>query len=280
MSAWIRHGALIIECFVLVNLSFLALDIFIAHSANAFSHSAEWIPFYFSVGAPLLLVLELSLNWRAEQQRHRLIGFWVGGCSCVVGIAGLLWHLHASFFEFQTLKSLVYTAPFIAPLAYTGLGCLLIMNRMVKHEEMEWSHWLVFFGLGGFFGNFVLALCDHAQNGFFLHTEWIPVISSAVAVGFLGTALVRKCSCRFVELCVAIMVGQMFIGVLGFYFHGISVARGPSSHFFENLVYTAPVFAPLLFVNLALLSGLGLLGVRANLIQSGELSEVAQLDLA
>ena len=274
MSEWIRRGPLILEGFVLANLSFLALDIFIAHSANAFSHPAEWIPFYFSIGAPLLLVLELSRNWRARQQRHRLIGFLVGGCSSVVGIAGLLWHLHGSFFEMQTLKSLVYTAPFIAPLAYTGLGCLLIMNRMVKHDEMEWSQWLIFFGLGGFFGNFVLALCDHAQNGFFLSAEWIPVMSSALAVGFLGTVLLRRCSCRFVELCGAVMALQTFVGVLGFYFHGISVARGPSSHFFENLVYTAPVFAPLLFVNLALLSGLGLMGVRT-LIQSNERTEVA-----
>jgi hypothetical protein len=149
------------------------------------------------------------------------------------------------------------------------------VNRTVRQGEMEWSQWLVFFGLGGFFGNFVLALCDHAQNGFFIRAEWIPVMSSALAVGFLGTALLSKCSCRFVEVCVAIMVGQVFVGVLGFYFHGISVARGPSSDFFENLVYTAPVFAPLLFVNLAFLSGLGLVVVRDNLIQSSELSEGA-----
>ena len=275
MSKWTRRGPLIIEIFVVVNLSFLALDIFIAHSANAFSHAAEWIPFYFSISAPFLLVLELGWNWHGNQQRHRLIGFLVGACSSVVGIAGLLWHLHGSFFEYQTIKSLVYTAPFIAPLAYTGLGCLLIMNRMVKQDEMEWSQWLIFFGLAGFFGNFVLALCDHAQNGFFLLTEWIPVISSAVAVSFLGTALVRKCSYRFFELCMAIMVVQVFVGVLGFYFHGISVTRGLSSSFFENLIYTAPVFAPLLFVNLAFLSSLGLLGVRYNQIQYGELSGVA-----
>ncbi len=272
MSTWIRFGPLIVELFVVANLSFLAVDIFIAHSTNAFSHPAEWIPFYFSIGAPLLLVLELGLNWRGKQQRRRLLGFLVGSCSSIVGIAGMLWHLHGSFFEYQTLEILVYTAPFAAPLAYTGLGCILIMNRMVKPDEMEWSQWLIFFGLGGFFGNFVLALCDHAQNGFFLFAEWIPVLSSAVAVSFLCTTLVRKCSCRFVEICMVIMVVQVFVGVLGFYFHGISVTRGLASSFFENLVYAAPVFAPLLFANLAFLSGLGLLGVRYNLMQYGKLS--------
>lgn len=275
MSKWARRGSLIIELFVVINLSFLALDIFIAHSANAFSHPAEWIPFYFSLCAPLLLILELGMNWYGNKQSYRLIGFLVGSCSSVIGIAGLLWHLHSTFFEYQTIKSLVYTAPFIAPLAYTGLGCLLIMNRMVKQDGMEWSQWLIFFGLGGFFGNFVLALLDHAQNGFFLFAEWIPVISSASAVSFLGIALARKCSYRFVELCIAIMVVQVFVGVLGFYFHGISVTRGMASSFFENLVYAAPVFAPLLFINLAFLSGLGLLGLRYKLIQCSELSGAA-----
>ena len=275
MSKWARRGSLIIELFVVINLSFLALDIFIAHSANAFSHPAEWIPFYFSLCAPLLLILELGMNWYGNKHRYRLIGFLVGSCSSVIGIAGLLWHLHSTFFEYQTIKSLVYTAPFIAPLAYTGLGCLLIMNRMVKQDGMEWSQWLIFFGLGGFFGNFVLALLDHAQNGFFLFAEWIPVISSASAVSFLGIALARKCSYRFVELCIAIMVVQVFVGVLGFYFHGISVTRGMASSFFENLVYAAPVFAPLLFINLAFLSGLGLLGLRYKLIQCSELSGAA-----
>ena len=217
----------------------------------------------------------MSLNWYRKKQSYRLIGFLVGSCSVLVGIAGLLWHLNSTFFEYQTLKSLVYTAPFIAPLAYTGLGCLLIMNRMVKQDEMEWSQWLIFFGLAGFFGNFVLALLDHAQNGFFLLTEWIPVVSSAIAVSFLGTALVRKCSRRFFELCIAIMFLQVFVGIIGFYFHAITVTKGLSSSFFENLVYTAPVFAPLLFLNLAFLSGLGLLGVRYSLIQNGELSEVS-----
>ena len=271
----VHHGSLIIELFVVSNLGFLALDIYIAHSANAFSHPAEWIPFYFSFSVPLLLILEMSLNWYRKKQRYRLIGFLVGYCSALVGIAGLLWHLNSTFFEYQTLKSLVYTAPFIAPLAYTGLGCLLIMNRMVKQDEMEWSQWLIFFGLAGFFGNFVLTLLDHAQNGFFLLTEWIPVISSAAAVSFLATALARKCSRRFFELCIAIMVVQVLVGVIGFYFHAISVNKGLSSSFFENLVYTAPVFAPLLFINLAFLSVLGLLGVRNNLIQYVELSDVA-----
>ncbi len=43
----------------------------------------------------------------------------------------MIWHLRGDFFQEQTLKNLVYTAPFAAPLAYTGLGLLLILDRMV-----------------------------------------------------------------------------------------------------------------------------------------------------
>jgi undecaprenyl pyrophosphate phosphatase UppP len=68
-----------------------------------------------------------------------------------------------------------------------GLGCLLLMNGMVPARSEEWPKWVLFFATAGFAGNFVLILTDHAVNGFFHRSEWIPVISSALAVGsFLG----------------------------------------------------------------------------------------------
>ena len=54
--------------------------------------------------------------------------------------------------------------------------------------------------LGGFFGNFVLSLTDHAANGFFARTEWIPVISSAFATGFLLVPLSSPVTRRFLDL--------------------------------------------------------------------------------
>ena len=114
----------------------------------------------------------------------------VGWLSVLVGLGGVLYHLESRFFLDRTLKSLTYAAPFAAPLAYTGLGFLLLMNRMVAARSAEWARWVIFLALGGFFGNFVLSLTDHASNGFFAKTEWIPVISSALATGFLIVPLV------------------------------------------------------------------------------------------
>ena len=87
-------------------------------------------------------------------------------------------------------------------LYYGALGFFLLLNRMITPSTDEWRRWVIFLALGGFIGNFILCLCDHAQNGFFLITEWIPVFSSAFAVGFL-TVLVftEKTNYSFLKVC-------------------------------------------------------------------------------
>ena len=134
------------------------------------------------------------------------------------------------------------------------------MNRTVPGGDAEWSQWVVFFALGGFLGNFVLSLCDHAMNGFFHATEWLPVFASALAVGFLGVALVERHR-RFSQATVVVLALQVVIGLVGFYFHLIADINGLSSSLFENFVHGAPVFAPLLFVDLVLLAMIGLWGL-------------------
>jgi len=40
------------------------------------------------------------------------------------------------------------------------------------------------FTLGGFFGNFIFAISDHAENGFFNPLEWVPVLASGLQSAF------------------------------------------------------------------------------------------------
>src|SRR5262249_37482616 len=161
----------------------------------------------------VVLLARERLRW------WRLLGYIVGWGSVLVGVAGLVLHLESQFFQQWTLASLVYAAPFAAPLAYTGIGLLLIMNRMVDTEGMDWPLWVIFLALGGFVGNFIFSVTDHAQNGFHHRSEWIPVCSSALAVGFMTVPLVTAVTQGFLRACAALMAFQAVVGLLGFGLH-------------------------------------------------------------
>jgi hypothetical protein len=252
-----------LEAFVIVNLGFLSLDIYLAHSVNRFLHDAEYIPLWFSMAAPPLLLVGLLLGerwgWTAV---WRDVGYLVGWCAIAIGLVGVILHLDSRFFHERTIKSLVYAAPFAAPLAYTGLGLLLVMNRMVDRQSEEWPRWVLLLGLGGVVGNFIFSLTDHAQNGFFHKTEWIPVGSSALAVGFLVTIYITPVTRRFLALCAIVLAIQVAVGLLGFALHTRANLHGPSPDTFDNFVFGAPALAPMLFPNLALLCGLALWVLR------------------
>ena len=182
----------------------------------------------------------------------------MGTLAILLGIAGMFWHLDSRFFEAQTIRNLVYAAPFAAPLAYSGLGFLLLANRMLERRSTEWARWVLLLALGGFVGNFVLSVLDHAQNGFFETVEWIPVAASSLAIGTLTVALAKphdRAYLRFVGLVLAL---EIVVGVAGFGLHFAANLSGPGA-LRENFLYGAPIFSPLLFPNLALLSGIAVL---------------------
>lgn len=263
---WYRCHSLWLELFVLVNLAFLGPDIYLAHSMNSFRHSAEYVPLVFSLVAPAVLLAAILLwRLRGATVAWRWLGLLVGWAAVFVGVAGLLYHLESHFFDQATIKNLVYTAPFAAPLSYTGIGLLLLMNRMVDPKSKDWPRWVILLALGGFIGNLVLSLADHAQNGFFHVTEWIPVASSAFAVGFLCVLLVAKVSRGFVWICAVVLLIQAVVGLLGFYYHTAANLNGPAPDLWSNTVFGAPPMAPLLFPNLVLLALIGLWVLRPHL---------------
>jgi hypothetical protein len=285
LPAWLSDNALLLEGFIAINLAFLALDIYVAHSMNAFRHPAEWIPFYFSIAGALAIALIAGraglVGIRASREDHlddgvraasttrassaaisagagRWTGLVVGWASIAVGVAGLLWHLQSHFFRAATLKNLVYSAPFIAPLAYTGIGLLLLTNRLVPHGSRSWARWVLFLAWGGFLGNFGLSLLDHAQNGFFYWTEWIPVAVSALAVGFFLVLTLARPTRLLLRATTWILGLQVITGLLGLGLHLRPLLDFSTAPLLERVIHGAPVFAPLLFVNLALLGGIGI----------------------
>jgi hypothetical protein len=261
-SAWVGAEDLWLEVFVVFNFFSLTGDIAIAHSANHFRSAAEYLPLWFSLAAALALTAGVTCrvkkNW---QSVWRDSGYLVAWASIAVGAAGVVYHLNSSFFYERTLKSLTYAAPFAAPLAYMGLGCLLLMNRMVARHSKEWAEWVLFFTLGGFGGNFVLSLSDHAVNGFFRWSEWIPVISSGLAIGFLLAVLLLDKQRGFLWLTAGVLFVQILVGGLGFLLHAWADWHGPAGSVFENIISGAPPFAPLLLPNLSILGFIGILAM-------------------
>jgi hypothetical protein len=258
---WWAQPELWVEAFAILNIGFLTFDIYLAHSVNQFRNHAEYIPLFFSATAPFLLLVALT-------QRHRrriiwkLLGHIAGWCAILVGLTGMILHLDSNFFYQRTLRSLTYSAPFAAPLAYTGIGFLLVMNRMVDSESVEWARWVLLFTMGGFIGNFTFSLMDHAANGFFFPAEWVPVVASAVAIGFLCVPLLVRVSRLFIDVTAAILVLESVVGLWGFVLHTMGNLQGPSVHPFDNFIYGAPPMAPLLFPNLMVLGIIGLWQLR------------------
>ena len=259
---WLARPQNWIEIFAISNIAFLTLDIYLAHSVNRFRSQAELIPLLFSAGAPILLLIGLAARSRWPGV-WRDLGYLVGWTAVFVGCTGVILHLQSQFFYERTLRSLTYSAPFAAPLAYTGLGLLLIMNRMVDPETLEWAQWVLLLALGGFVGNFIFSLSDHAENGFFRPLEWVPVVASAIAVGFLIVPLLMPVARRYIDLSAVILLLEAGVGVWGFLLHVAGNLRGPSVHAFENFIYGAPPLAPLLFPNLVVLGMIALWQLRS-----------------
>lgn len=247
----LRKPRTIVEIFIIGNLAFLAVDVYVAHLTNAFERRPEWLPIIFSIAAPIVLVATFA--WA-----NKWTGMIVGWLSLIVGIGGMLYHLQSHFFTEQTIRNLVYTAPFIAPLAYAGLGMLLILDRMVDSDTIEWAQWVLFLALGGFAGNLALSLADHAQNGFYNREEWVPVVSAAVACAFLLMLVFRPRDRALWRSTAWIMGAQVVTGTLGFLLHLRANVARPAANVLDRFLYGAPIFAPLLFANLAILAAIGL----------------------
>jgi hypothetical protein len=258
---WMDHQ-LWVEAYVTLNIGFLTLDIYLAHSVNQFRRREEYVPLFFSAIAPLVLLLALALRQRAPRA-WKALGYLVGWTSILLALSGVIFHLDSHFFYERTIRSLTYSAPFAAPLAYAGLGILLIMSRMVDPESSDWAQWVLLLTLGGFAGNFVFTLTDHAGNGFFNRLEWAPVWASGIAIGFLTVPILMKVSRRFIDLCAVVLLLEAVVGVWGFVLHAGTNLRGPSVHAFDNFIYGAPPLAPLLFPNLMVLGLIAIWRFRA-----------------
>jgi hypothetical protein len=249
-----------IEWFVVANIAFLGLDILVAHQENRFEREAEWAPVVFSALATVAL---FPMLFTRRASKWRILDFIVAIGAIVVGVTGMVFHLQSAFFVEQALGNLVYSAPFIAPLAYVGVGLLLLLVRLEPPESPAFGWWVVLLALGGFVGNIGMSLLDHAQNDFFHWTEWIPVFAAALGVGFLIVVLLRP-EPVLIRATFGVLGLQALIGPVGFALHIAGDLRRPAVTLVDRIIFGAPPFAPLLFTDLAVLAALGLWALSKN----------------
>lgn len=244
--------------FASINILFLLPDVALAHSS--FLHSrAELIPLWVSaVGG----VVALGLSLLGLERLMVRAGFVAVALVCLAtGVAGMAFHLGSDTLRSPpTIHRLVYSAPIIAPLAYAGLGLLVLAALFLGGAQPRGRAVELLAGLG-LLGNFVLCLLDHAQNGFWATVEWVSVVAGAVGgLAFTGSALLREQrpgERRFLWGVVAAMGG---VGLVGAALHVMAdLSPEATGTLLDRLRYGAPVFAPLLFVDLAALGALGLL---------------------
>ena len=167
--------------------------------------------------------------------------YFVGLCSIVVGIAGLLWHLNSQFFVEQTLKNLVYAAPFVAPLAYSGIGVL----ASAQPHGSEWLRRMAALGnpararrldrklraqSGRSCAELVLLLAGvdsrHRERLGRRRSGWWPL-----------STIEQRVPCGY---ALALMAIEIAVGVAGWALHLVAIAHSPMGTFWERAVFARP----------------------------------------
>lgn len=246
--------------FLALNFLFLIVDILLAHSYNRFKDAAEWIPVFYSAIAGCGLIIYVFLHKPSFYQRLLMhIILWAG---VAVGFLGFVFHYQGATLRELSLKSLVYAAPLAAPLAYAGISLAALFTDGFGKKFGECRKRIILLlTAGGFAGNLLLSILDHARNGFFVPSEWIPVFVSAFATIVLFWAGVKSRLTKEDVITAHIaIIAAMVTGISGFIFHLAANLHGVMPTFIDRFTYGAPIFAPLLFCDIALL---GLLAMFA-----------------
>lgn len=245
--------------FAAANLLFLLADVGLAHSAY-FHSPFEYVPLAVSAFGGTLAFILAWLSVEKGTVRAGLI--LVAAASIATGVWGLFLHLGSEILVRPTLHRLVYSAPTVAPLAYAGLGLLILAAVFVPSPIARGRCVEGLAGLG-LLGNFLLCLLDHAQNGFWAPAEWLSVAAGAVGgVALIGRALTREDRSSERYFVWGVLAAMVAISVLGTTLHLAADLRPRNVSVLDRFRYGAPIFAPMLFADLAALGALGVLARR------------------
>lgn len=264
-----------------VNVFFLGVDIYLAHSLSGTIVPYEWIPIVFSpiAGGVLLLAGWIAMK---NRQAANLTATGVFFACILVGLLGSYFHLRRAFLPVAgggiiiPRDVLLWAPPLLGPLTFAVVAILgisaaweeiipgsgklrLIGSRTI---QMPLSKTRAYYLLTTLFilVTVISSVLDHARTNFENPWLWLPTFSGLFAT--IVSALMGffpRPSPEDRWTYAASLVLLTLVGLLGAYLHVENNLTGQGVIIAERFLRGAPFLAPLLFANMGLLGFLVLL---------------------
>lgn len=264
-----------------VNEIILGADIYLAHNIDGTIVPYEWIPIIFGPIAGILLLIAGILALR-DHDKAAWIGTGIFFLSIIVGVLGSYFHwrrallLTAPAGQQITTNLLIYGPPLLGPLTFI-LVAVLGLSAVWQEEPVDSGQLHLTQGkvlrmptskTQGYFlliGLFILvtllsSVLDHARNHFANPWLWLPTTVGIFATAItLAMGFFRKIERSDLMIFIAAMIVMALVGLSGVYFHIIHNLNGQGTFVGERFLKGAPMMAPLLYANMALIGLLILL---------------------
>jgi len=264
-----------------INLVFLSIDIYLAHSISGTIVPNEWIPIIFGPVAGSLLLLAGLLAIK-RRPLATLIANIVFLCSIAVGLLGAYFHLvraalpTAPAGQRLSVNLLVWAPPIVGPLTFSLVGVLgisaawlesppdsgrlaLLAGRYVRLPFSKTRAYFFWVGLGTL-ATVLSSVLDHARTDFENPWLWVPTV-----VGVFGTAVgvtlgaIRRPTRADLITYTSAMLLLILVGVIGALLHINTNLVAGGTVVPERFIRGAPFLAPLLFCNMGALGLIAML---------------------
>jgi len=275
-----------------VNLIFLGVDTFLAHSLSGTIRTYEWIPILFGPVAGALL-LAAGLIAMRRRSAATVLACGVFTLSFLVGVLGTYFHLRRVLIGIapvgETLPLLVWAPPALGPLAFCLMGWVgisavwpedpvdsgrlnLLGGRTLQLPYSKTQAYYFLVGLG-LLMSLISSTLDHARTGF--SNPWLVVPLAAGVFGAvvpIVTGLIDRPSRSDLITYSATMAMMILVGVVGAFLHvRADLSGGPASQVIpERFLRGAPFLAPLLYANFGMLGLIALMGEKEKKPKEGE----------
>ncbi|MBN1477114.1 hypothetical protein JXA47_10205 [Candidatus Sumerlaeota bacterium] len=259
--------------FVAMNFGFLGLDTLLAHWMDRTIKLYEWIPI---IHGPIAGALVLIFLLRSHPTRFEVILYLMVLISAlVVGALGTAFHWQRALLVREMepvgfLQWLIFAPPAAGPMAFGGVALIGLMAAL--HEEPRGSGQMSLWGMVrlvapisktrqllwlvglGYVAAEASAILDHARSQYENPAVWLAIVPGAFATAVtLAMACKRSPNHSDHVIYIWTQLMMVLVGLLGLGMH-LSADMTPTGELSaERLINFAPVFAPLLFTNMAIL---------------------------